>query len=81
MGGGGSAGEGLGEGEGAGDISSTLPCTAQPHGASPCRDFAQFTCIGGYLLCFGDENKGPEGGRCRQEGTRSWATGLGSVSA
>ncbi len=34
-------GGGLGEGEGAGDISSTLPYTALPHGASPKRDFAQ----------------------------------------
>ncbi len=37
--GGGPVGEGeggpAGEGEGAGDISSTLPCTALPHGASP----------------------------------------------
>ena len=30
-----------GGGEGAGDISSTLPYTALPHGASPQRDFAQ----------------------------------------
>ncbi len=28
-------------GEGAGDISSTLPYTALPHGVSPERDFAQ----------------------------------------
>ncbi len=28
-------GEGEGVGGGAGDISSTLPCTALPHGASP----------------------------------------------
>ncbi len=39
-------GRGLGRGrglrgEGAGDISSTLPCTALPQGASPERDFAQ----------------------------------------
>ncbi len=33
-------GEGV-EGEGAGDIPSTLPYTALPHGASPQRDFAQ----------------------------------------
>ncbi len=33
-------GEGL-RGEGAGDISSTLPYIALPHGASPQRDFAQ----------------------------------------
>ncbi len=36
-------GEGVGQGglrgEGAGDISSTLPYTALPHGASPQRDF------------------------------------------
>ncbi len=32
---------GLGEGEGAGDISSNLPYTALPHGASPQRNFAQ----------------------------------------
>ena len=32
---------GLGEGEGARDVSSTLPYTALPHGASPKRDFAQ----------------------------------------
>ncbi len=41
-------GDGVGEGEGvggrgrgAGDISSTLPYTALPHGASPQRDLAQ----------------------------------------
>ncbi len=33
--GGPAGGEGLGEGEGAGDISSTLPYTALPHGAYP----------------------------------------------
>ncbi len=32
---------GRGWGEGAGDISSTLPYTALPQGASPERDFAQ----------------------------------------
>ena len=45
VGGGGSRqgeGEGRGlSGQGAGDISSTLPYTALPHGASPQRDFAQ----------------------------------------
>ena len=39
--GGGGSGEGGGGGEGAGDISSNLPYTALPHGASPQRDFAQ----------------------------------------
>ena len=34
-------GRGLGEGRGPGDILSTLPYTALPHGASPQRDFAQ----------------------------------------
>ena len=34
-------GKGRGLGRGAGDISSTLPNTALPHGASPQRDFAQ----------------------------------------
>ncbi len=32
---GGGGGRGVQQGEGAGDISSTLPCTALPHGASP----------------------------------------------
>ncbi len=42
LGGGGGWGSGRGvEGERAGDISSTLPYTALPHGASPQRDFAQ----------------------------------------
>ena len=30
-------GGGLGEGEGVGGISSTLPCTVSPHGASPLK--------------------------------------------
>ncbi len=45
-------GEGVGEGglgEGAGDISSTLPCTALPHGASPQRDFAQQSVLNDIL--------------------------------
>ncbi len=41
-GGRGVGGGGEGEGQGAGDISSTLPCTALAHGGSPQRDFAQW---------------------------------------
>ena len=40
-GGGSSGGGGSNRGEGAGDISSNLPCTTLPRGASPQRDFAQ----------------------------------------